>query len=149
MKIPLKDNDFSVNLICKDSLSQGDGRRTRQRTDWKKMHGRELQEHQKQNKLITDKTDEDKKQGARNMCDYMERKQNSSAQCVGDMAQCHANVLMYQQSQNWLEDGTADELGWTLLKERKEGMAAIAVKMKEFKPSKTFSQKHKTGTCCS
>ena len=43
-----------------------------------------------------------------------------------DMAQCQADVV-FQETQNWQENGTAEELGWTLLK---EGKAAIAVKKK-------------------
>ena len=35
---------------------------------------------------------------------------------------------MFMETQNWQDDGTAEELGWTLLKERKDGKAAIAVK---------------------
>ena len=42
------------------------------------------------------------------------------------MAQCQANVVMFQKNQNWQEE----LLGWTLLKEKKEGKAAIAVKKK-------------------
>ena len=55
----------------------------------------------------------------------------SSAQnffCV--MAQCQANVVIFQETQNRQDAGTAEELGWTLLKELKDGTAAIAVKRK-------------------
>ena len=44
-----------------------------------------------------------------------------------DMAQCQANVVMFEETQNWQENDTADDLGWTLLKEEK---SAIAVKKK-------------------
>ena len=54
----------------------------------------------------------------------------SSAQndFINDMAQFQANVVMFQETQNWPDDGTAEELGWTVPKEEKDGKAAIAVK---------------------
>ena len=48
-------------MYC-DSLSQGVRRRKRQRTDLKKIDGRETQVHQMKNKKSTKKTDEDKKE---------------------------------------------------------------------------------------
>ena len=56
----------------------------------------------------------------------------SSAQYdfVRDMVQCQANVVMFQEIQNWQDDGTAEEMGWSLLKEKQEGKAAIAVRKK-------------------
>ena len=47
---------------------------------------------------------------------------------LSDVAKVQANVAMCQETQNWHPDGTAEDLGWTLLKEEKEGKAAIAVK---------------------
>ena len=47
---------------------------------------------------------------------------------LNDVAQCQANVVMFQETQNWQDDGTAEELVWTVLKEEKDGKAAIAVK---------------------
>ena len=57
----LKDGDSSVNLIHCDSLCQCVGGRKRQRTEVKKIDGRRMQEHQKENKVTDEKTDEDKK----------------------------------------------------------------------------------------
>ena len=48
-----------------------------------------------------------------------------------DMAQGQANVLMFQETENWQPDGTAEELRWTLLKEQKKGKAAIAVRRED------------------
>ena len=45
-------------------------------------------------------------------------------------AQCQANVVIFQETQDRQDAGTAEELGWTLLKELKDGTAAIAVKRK-------------------
>ena len=44
------------------------------------------------------------------------------------MSQCQANVPIFPETQNWQPDGTAEEFGWTVLKEEKDGKAAIAVK---------------------
>ena len=54
----------------------------------------------------------------------------SSAQCdfLSGVAQGQANVAMFQETQNWHPDGAAEESGRTLLKEQREGKAAIAVK---------------------
>ena len=43
-------------------------------------------------------------------------------------SQNQANVVMFQETQKWQNDGTAEKLGWTVLKEEKDGKAAIAVK---------------------
>ena len=51
-----------MSRIRCDSLCQGVGRRKRRKTDLKKIDGRGLQEHQKENKTITEKMDEDKKE---------------------------------------------------------------------------------------
>ena len=51
-----------ILVIYCDSLSQGVRRRKRQRTDLKKIDGRETQVHQMKNKKSTKKTDEDKKE---------------------------------------------------------------------------------------
>ena len=102
----------------------------RQRTDLKKMDGRNMQKHQKENK-ITDDT-RTKKRGKDGICVINWNVNKSSAQCDfwRDIAQCQANVVMFQETQSWQEDGTAEEFGWTSLKEKKEGKAAIAVKRK-------------------
>ena len=34
-----------------------------------------------------------------------------------NMAQCQANVAIFQETQNWQPDGTAEELRWAVLKE--------------------------------
>ena len=76
----LQDSDSSVSLICEGSVCQIVGRRKRQRTDGMKIDERGRQEHQKEDKIITDKTDErhkrkTKRLGARDMCDHLEREQ--------------------------------------------------------------------------
>ena len=65
------------------------------------------------------------------MYDHLERQQILCTEpffCV--MAQCQANVVIFQETQNRQYARTAEELGWTLLKELKDGTAAIAVKRK-------------------
>ena len=61
---------------------------------------------------------------------WIANKSSAQYDLLRDMAQCQADVMMFQETQNWPEDGTAQEFGWTLLKETKEGKAAIAVKKK-------------------
>ena len=65
----------------------------------------------------------------------------SSAQYdfLSDVAKVQANVAMCQGTQNWRPDGTAEDLGWTLLKEEKEGKAAIAVKRQNMSLLRHFS----------
>ena len=53
-------------------------------------------------------------------------KSSAQSDFLCDTAQ--ANVAMFQETQNWFPDGTAEDLGWAVLKEQKEGKAAIAVK---------------------
>ena len=74
----------------------------------------------------------------------------SSAQYdfLRDMAQCQTNVVMFEEAQNWQEDGTAEELGWTLLKERKKERLQLQTK-EEFEPSEILLQTHNMDTCCS
>ena len=50
------------------------------------------------------------------------------------MVQCQVNVVMFQETQNWQDDGIAEEMGWSWLKEEKEGKAALAVKKKYMNP---------------
>ena len=100
----------------------------------KEIDGREMQEHQMKDKNNTKKTDEDRNERVKDLeheiCVITWNVNKSSAQYdfVRDMVQCQANVVMFQETQNWQDDGTAEEMGWTLLKEKKEGKAAIAVK---------------------
>ena len=61
------------------------------------------------------------------MINWNVNKSSAQYDFLRDMAQCQANVVMFQETQNWQEDGTAEELGWTLLKEKREGKAATAV----------------------
>ena len=130
---PLKDSDSSVSLISEDSECQFVVRRKRQRTDGMKIDGRRRQEHQKENKIFTHKTDEDTKGRQKGLekeiCVITWNVHKSLAQYdfLRNMAQCQANVVMFQETQNWHEDGTAEELGWTL---PKEGKTAIAVRKK-------------------
>ena len=58
----LKDSDSSVGLICENSVCEIAGRRKRQRTNGMKIDGRRRQEHQEDEKIIADKTDEDTKE---------------------------------------------------------------------------------------
>ena len=51
-----------ILVVHCDSLWQGVRRRKRQRTDMKKIDGRETQVHHMKNKNSTEKTDEDKKE---------------------------------------------------------------------------------------
>ena len=87
----------------------------------------------KRTRFITDNTDEDTKERQKDLeqdiCVTTWNVNKSLAQYdfQRDMAQCQANVVMSQETQKWQEDGTAEELGWTLLK---EGKTAIAVKKK-------------------
>ena len=119
-----------------------------------KIDRRRRLEHLEEEKMITDKTDEDtkvrRKDLEQEMCVTTWNVNKSSAQddFLRDMAQCQANVVMSQETQNWQEDGPTEELGWTLLKE-KEGKAAIAVKKKNSNLLRYLSQKHKMDTCCS
>ena len=46
------------------------------------------------------------------------------------MAQCQVDAAMFQETQNWHEDGAAAEVGWRLFQVEKEGKAAIAVRKK-------------------
>ena len=123
-------------LIGCDALCQGVGRRKRQRTGLKKMDREEKQEHQKEDNTTNKKTDEDDNGRGKDLeheiCVITWDVNKSSAQCdfLCDMVQCQANVVMFQETQNWQDDGTAEELGWTLLKEQKDGNAAIAAKRK-------------------
>ena len=98
-----------------------------------KTDGREQQEHKKEDKTTEEKTDDEEgkrgKDWDHKICVITWNVNKSSAQYdfLSDMAQCQANVSMFQGTQNWLLNGTAEELGWTLLKEQKEGKAAIKV----------------------
>ena len=131
----LKDSDSPGSFNGEDSLFFVD-RRKRRRTDEMKIDGREAQEH-KRDKIIAHKTDEDKKERREDLeqeiCVITWNVHESSAQYdfLRDMAQCQANVVIFQETQKWQTDGTADGLGWTLLKEKKEGKAATAVKMRK------------------
>ena len=75
-----------------------------------------MQEHQKENKISTEKTDEDKKETSKDveqeLCVITWNVNQSSAQYdfLRDMAQCQANVVMCEETQNWQDDGTAEEL---------------------------------------
>ena len=115
-----KDSDSFMSLKCEDSLFQGIGRRKRQWTDGMKIDGRRKQQHQKENKIITDKTDEDTKEKhlEQERCGIRWNFSTSSAQYdfLRYMAQRQFNVVMYQETQDWQADGTAEELGRTSLK---------------------------------
>ena len=63
------------------------------------------------------------------------------------MAQCQANVVICQETQNWQPHGTAEELEWILLKEQKESKAANCGQKTKHEPSEKFPQKHKMGSC--
>ena len=63
-----------------------------------------------------------------------------------DMAQCQANVVMFQETQNWQQDGTAEDLGMDLAERRKDCNRS---KKEEFESSEMPLQKHKMDTCCS
>ena len=149
----LKDSDSSVSLISEDSMCQFVGRRKRQRTDGMKIDGRGRQEHQKEDKIIPDKTDEDTKERQKDLeqetCVITWNVNKSSAQYdfLRDMAQCQANVVMFQETQNWREDGTAEELGWMDPAERRKDCNCS--QKEEFEPSEILLQKHKMGTHCS
>ena len=98
-----------------------------------KIDARRRQEHQKENKIVTHKTDEDTKVSQKGLeeeiCVVTWNVNKSSAQYAFllDMAHCQTNVVMFQETHNWHEDGTAEELGWNLMK---EGKTAIAVRKK-------------------
>ena len=72
----------------------------------------------------------------------------SSAQYhfLSDVAQCQANEAMFQETQNWQPDGADGKLGWVLLKEKKDGKAAIAVKRRNMNLLR-HSKKHMMGSC--
>ena len=128
-----QDSVCSVNLIRFDSLSQGVGRRKRQRTESKEIDGREKQEHHKKNKITDEKTDDDEKnreKDVENETCVIAWNVKSPAQYdfLCDMAQCQANVVMFQETPKRQPDGMAEGLGWALLKEQKKGTAAIAVR---------------------
>ena len=99
-----------------------------------KTDGREKQEHKKEDKTTEEKTDDDEgkrgKDPDHEICVITWNVNISSAQYdfLSDVAQCQANVAMFQGTPNWQPDGTAEELGCTLLKEQKQGKAVIAVK---------------------
>ena len=78
----------------------------------KKIDGRKMQKHQKQNKITDDKTDEDKKE-RKGLNIWNVNKSSAQYDFLREMAQCLANVVMFQETQSWQEDGTAEELGWT------------------------------------
>ena len=132
-EVSLKEHDSSVSLISEDSECQFVVRRKRQRTDGMNIDARRRQEHQKENKIVTHKTDEDTKGRQKGLeeeiCVVTWNVNKSSAQYdfLRDMAHCQANVVMFQETHNWHEDGTAEELGWNLMK---EGKTAIAVRKK-------------------
>ena len=81
------------------------------------------------------------------MCDHLERQEILCTEPFCVMAQCQANVVIFQETQNRQDAGTAEEFGWTLLKELKDGTASDCCKAKEQEPSKTFLQKYKMGSC--
>ena len=103
----------------------------------------------------TKETDEDKNERGKDLeheiCVITWNVSKSSAQhdLLRDMAQCQAHVVMFQKTLIWQDDGTGEEMRWTLLKDKKEGKAASAVKKQEYESFETFSQKYKMGTCCS
>ena len=101
----------------------------------KKTNGREKREHKEEHKIMEEKTDDDEgkrgKDSDHEICVITWNVNQTSAQYdfLSD-AKCQANVVIFQETQNWRPDGTAEELGWTLLKEQIEGKATIAVKRK-------------------
>ena len=146
-----EDSVSSVNTIQSDSLCRDVGRRKRQRTELKEIDGREKQEHQKENKT-TETEDDEKKRGKdleHQICVITWNVNKSSAQYdfLCDMAQCQANVVMFQETPNWQADGTAEELGWTLLKEQKDGKAAIAVRRQNVSLLRHPRRSTKVGSC--
>ena len=96
-----KDNDSSVGIVHCDPLCQSVGKRVRQRTDVKKTDGRDMQEHQKENKITDEKADDDKKEREKDLeheiCVITWNVNKSSAQY---------DLLTH----NWQADGTAEEL---------------------------------------
>ena len=57
----------------------------------------------------------------------------TSAQCdfCRDTAQIQANETMLQETQNCLEDGAADEVGWSLFRAEKKAKTMVAVRNKK------------------
>ena len=96
--------------ICENSVCEIVVRRKRQRTDGMKIDGRRRQEHQKEDKITTDQTDEDTKERQKDLeqeiCVITWNVNKSSApyDFLRDMAQCQANVVMFQETQNWQMD---------------------------------------------
>ena len=76
--------------------------------------------------VCIEKTEEDKNEQGKGLehdiCVITWNVNKSSAQYdfLRDMAQCQATVSVFQETQNWQNDGTAEETGWTFLKEKKE-----------------------------
>ena len=138
-----------MNPIRSDSLCRDVGRRKRQRTESKEIDGREKQEHQKENKT-TETEDDEKKRGKdleHQICVITWNVNKSSAQYdfLCDMAQCQANVVMFQETPNWHGGRTGMDLA-----ERTEGwQGSNCCQATEREPPETFSQKHKVGSCAS
>ena len=83
-------------------------------------------EHQKEDKINEEKLEDDEEKRGKEFehktCVIIWNVNKSSAHYdfLNDMAQCQANVVMFQGTQNWQADGTAEALVWTLLKEQRE-----------------------------
>ena len=81
----------------------------------KRPEGREKQEHKKGDKTTEEKTDDDEekrgKESEHEVCVTIWNVNKTSAQhdFLSDMAQFRANVAMFQETQNWQPDGTAEE----------------------------------------
>ena len=97
----------------------------------RKTDGRDMQEHQKENKITDEKADDEKKEREKDLehkiCVITWNVNKSSAQydLLPDKAHSQANVVMSQGT-----NGTAEELVWTMLKENKEGKPAIVKRNK-------------------
>ena len=47
-----------------------------------------------------------------------------------DVAQCQVDVAMFEETQNWHEDGVAAEVGWSFFQLEKEGKTVVAARKK-------------------
>ena len=132
-EVSLKEHDSSVSLISEDSECQFVVRTKRQRTDGMKIDARRRQEHQKENKIVTHKNDEDTKGRQKAWRKRYVWSLGTSTNHQHSMTFCvtwlivRPMSLCFRRPHNWHEDGTAEELGWNLMK---EGKTAIAVRKK-------------------
>ena len=100
----------------------------------KKTDGREAGEQKKHDdERSTIKTDKDKEYADKDMeheirvSSWNINKSSERWDFLRDVAQCQVDVAMFQQTDNWHEDGVAAEVGWSFFQVEKEGKAATAV----------------------